>query len=426
MIRILARLRHFCGEDRGQALAITGLSMVLLFSFAGLAIDVGQLRFAQRKLQSEADAAAIAGALEISYCGGTTDCPALQTAAQQALVENGVTGSTLLTQCASGSGSNVTLTVNNGPCAMGSTASDPNYGNTSYVETVVSKQKLTYFLKIFGINSVNLSARAEATLGNDPYCLFLTGTSGTTLETNAGSSLSASCGIAVASNGSPAVQANSGSSVSATSIVVNGSTATNGATINPTPVTGAPAFLDPLSGLPAPTVGGCTYNNTAVNSSTTLNPGTYCGGLSINSSSTVTFNPGVYIIEGGLAVNDGCTATGNGVMFYVDTGAVAFNKGSSADLVAPTTGTYAGILFFQNSTDSSTADINAGGSVTFQGALYFPDAQLQLNASNNAAYTIVDAESLQMDKNSSFSLGDNYSSLPGGSPAKGVTAVLAQ
>jgi uncharacterized membrane protein len=46
-------------NERGQALAITALAVTLLMGFAGLAVDIGALRYQKRLQQSAADAAAI-------------------------------------------------------------------------------------------------------------------------------------------------------------------------------------------------------------------------------------------------------------------------------------------------------------------------------------------------------------------------------
>ena len=425
MNAVLARLRSGLGDESGQALVFMAVTMAVILGFTGMVVDVGQLHYAQSHLQAAADAAAVAGALEIDYCGGTSACSAMQTASQGSLVENGLTGSTLLTQCAPSSGAGLTLTLNNGPCSAGSAANDPNYGNANYVEAVVSEPQPSYFMPVLGITSTKVTARAEATMGNSPFCVDTLGTSGTTFQNNGGT-LTASCGILVNSTGSSAFVA-SGGTITASTISVSGGDQLNGATINPTPITSAPALPNPLSWVPTPTVGSCTFSSTfTVNTGTAiLNPGTYCGGITLNGGAAV-LNPGLYILEGsGLQVNGGSLTGNNGVTFYFQSGSAVFNGSSSINLVAPTTGTYAGILFFQNPSDTSTATINGGSGSVFQGALYFPGAALQLNGGNVAAYTLAVSKSLQMN-GGSFSLGNDYSSLPGGSPAKGVTAVLAQ
>ena len=419
---LLGILKRGWKEEQGQAIVLAAVGMVALLAFTGFAIDVGQLRYAQRELQSAADASAIAGALELSYCGSTTDCSAMTKAAKQALAENGYSGATLLTNCAARTGNGLTLAVNNGPCALGSSTSDPNYKNPNYVETVVTKSQPTFFAGVIGIDSMTLSARAEATMGNSPDCFYLTGTSGMTFQEN-GATLSLSCGFMIDSNSNPSVQANGGT-VTATSIETPGTVQNNGATLPTDTFSGTPALPDPLSWLKPPDTDGCTYTSVVqVDNNQTLNPGNYCGGIQINGGN-VTLTGGTYILGGILQMNGG-TLSGTGITIYMQSGQVQFNGSYPVDLVAPTTGTDAGILFYQNPSDSQVAQINGGTGSVFQGAMYFPGAEVQLNGANVAAYTIVVAKSAQMN-GGQFSMGNDYSSLPGGSPAKAVTAVLVE
>jgi uncharacterized membrane protein len=59
-------------DESGQVLILTALSMTMLFGFLALAVDVGTLFDAKRRLQVAADAAATAGALDYSFNGSTT------------------------------------------------------------------------------------------------------------------------------------------------------------------------------------------------------------------------------------------------------------------------------------------------------------------------------------------------------------------
>jgi Flp pilus assembly protein TadG len=412
---------RFLKDEQGQASILLAVCMVAVVGIAGLAVDVGHLRYAKRQLQTLADSAALAGATELSHCAGTADCDAMQTAAQQSVTENGVTPATFLTQC-SGSISGLTLELNNGPCALGS--SDPNNGDASYVEAVITQSEPMYFARILGVNAMTISARAEAKVGNSPYCVIALGSAGLTFQSNGGG-ITASCGLMVDSDSTTAFQAN-GANVTASQISVNGGDQINGGTVSPTPVTGAPPLPDPLNYLTTPTSSGCTYNNTfSVNTGTqTLSAGTYCGGIQLNGGS-LSLNPGTYILDGiGLQVNSG-SISGTGVTFYLAQGSVQFNGANYVNLIAPTTGSYAGILFDQSSTDASAASINGGAAGAFQGALYFPDSAVQLNGSNTAAYTIVVSKSVQIN-GSNFNIGSDYSSLPGGSPVKSTTGILVE
>ena len=91
-------MKRLASED-GTTLVIAAFGMLVIMGFAGLAIDIGILRFARRHLQAVADASAIAAALEISACEGANNCAALQAAAQSAFTENGLTGSILQSNC---------------------------------------------------------------------------------------------------------------------------------------------------------------------------------------------------------------------------------------------------------------------------------------------------------------------------------------
>ncbi|MGA7622796.1 MAG: pilus assembly protein TadG-related protein, partial [Candidatus Acidiferrales bacterium] len=71
-------------REAGQSLVLVGVGMVVLIGVLGLAIDFGYYRYVRRELQTAADAAALAGAMDLSYLDVTT-------AAQSASSENGFT-----------------------------------------------------------------------------------------------------------------------------------------------------------------------------------------------------------------------------------------------------------------------------------------------------------------------------------------------
>ncbi|HXJ94664.1 MAG TPA: pilus assembly protein TadG-related protein [Terriglobia bacterium] len=404
-------------DEAGVALVVVALAMVVLLGSLGLAIDMSYLRTVKQRMQTAADAAALAGASELSY-GDVTS------AAKADAATNGFTD-----------GANgVTVSVNNPP----QTAGDPHYNDSQYVETIISQSVPTMFGKIFGTKTVTVQARSEAHLGSSPNCFFVSSPSAT-FQVNGGS-LTAQCGIVVSSSASVAFQSN-GATISATSISVHGGAQINGGSVNPSPQTNVATPSDPLSYIPKPTVGPCgsgsgtTWSGSKTqvqlsNTTATFNPGVYCGGIQFNGGVTASFAPGVYILtnsgstSGYLQLNGTSTLTGSGVTFYMTgSGSFQFNGTSHFNLTAPTTGTYAGILFFQNPNDSSTAQLNGDSSTVFQGALYFPGALLQLNGgTGNAAYTIIDASQVQL--NGTNIVNADYSSLPGGSPVRSNTAVL--
>jgi hypothetical protein len=122
--------------------------------------------------------------------------------------------------------------------------------------------------------------------------------------------------------------------------------------------------------------------------------------------------------------------TGTGVTFYNTTGtggygAITLNGNSQANFSAPTAGSLAGILFFQDRAVSSGSGstINGNSSSTFDGAIYFATTTVTFNGNSSAnGYSIVVANQLVLNGNSR--LGSNYTSLTNGSPIKGT--ILAE
>lgn len=438
------RLRTI-GDDSGQALVIGALSLIVLLGAVGLAIDGGQLRYQKRQLQIAADAAAIAAALEVATCGSTSNCSAMQTAAQAALTENGFTGSSLLTNCATRTGTKLELTVSNPPCAL---PSDPNSGQSSYVEVIVSEPVPTVFARVLGISKVPIMARSEAVPTGTSNCIYALDPSGSAaLAVELGASINSSCGIVVESASSSALQCVLGS-ISASYLAVTGGVSSLWCSMNPTPSTGAavPSPADPLSALPKPRVPACgtstrspyTGSNAAITITGTaiLSPTyAYCGGITIKSGANVTLQPGTYVLtskngSGGLNIDLGATINGTGVMFYNDgpAGGVTLSRSTSTPgavaLVAPTAGTYSGILFFQDPQDTAQATLIGAlaWNTVLEGTYYFPTAKVVTAFSGTVNYNILVAYDIQFALLSNANVSttsvftSNYSSLAQGSP----------
>jgi len=203
---------------------------------------------------------------------------------------------------------------------------------------------------------------------------------------------------------------------------------------------------DPFTGkYPTPTSPG-TGSVTTVNGVTTYTPGTYSGGITVNSTAKAVFSPGVYVIDGGtLKINGGanvcgggtasfsgtmtCTqdAAGDGVTFYTTNNAsVQINGLSNTQMYAPNSGTYEGLLFYQDPADTQQATINGTDNSLFQGAIYMPSADLDFSGTasfnNGAAYTIIVVDQVLVSGGAYVNLASNYSGLTnGGGPLAGLT-----
>ena len=211
-----------------------------------------------------------------------------------------------------------------------------------------------------------------------------------------------SCGLAVNSDSSTALTVTGGAHVTASSIqVVGGYSINNGGSTTPTPTTGAPPTADPFANVPSPSIGTClnhpNYTQWGTNGTYQIYPGTYCGGLAVSNGVTGYFNPGVYVIDGGGIQFGSGTVIGSGVTFYI-TGTsftnnqlVSINNGMTVNLSAPTSGTYQGLLFFQDRTINNTAlssSFGGGASMTLTGAMDFPTTALQFNNGSSSTANV--------------------------------------
>ena len=417
------------GSENGQSLMIVLLCIVILLGFVALATDVGILFYTKRQLQSIADSAAIGGAsvipCNVAGTGGSlaSGCPSVIMAAQidaQGGVTTGANGTsgTVL-------GNGVTLFANHPPVY------GPKAGNSNYVEAIACQNAPVFFMNLFmpvnnsctgGTTSwtgkLPVTARSVAFWGAGQGCLYTLGTSGTTIFIS-GSSINlqaTQCGIYDNSSASNAIFiSGSSDTINAKSIGVVGDKTISGSndTITPTPVSGIVPVSDPLVYLSPPSAGTCSGSLIITSSMTvpagycsltisgsgytvTIPAGTYSGGITISGSTdNVTFNTGTYILSSGSLTVSGSsdTVSGNGVTFYVaGTGAVIISGSSNTfNLTAPTSGTYNGILFFQDRSDSASDTI--GGStdtLSLYGALYFPDAALTISGSTVSSNLYVD------------------------------------
>jgi Flp pilus assembly protein TadG len=435
-------------------MVFTAISMTVLLGFLALATDVGILLNEKRVMQSAADCAAVAGAMELDYAiadGYASQSAGATAAAKSAATTNGFTG-----------GSGVTVTVHNGP------SSGPHSGSASYVEVILRQNEPTLFMKLFTRSTTAVSARAVAGLGVNNGCIWTLGTSNTDIsQTGSGSLNVSTCSIFDnSSSGSALTQTGSGSITAQSIGIVGNYTKTGSGTISPTPVTGIVAASDPLASLVVPSIStgsGCQAAQTFSGSGTyTLNPGCY-NGVSITGSGSLTLNAGNYVINGnlsstgsssltlgagnytvngnfndtgsgslslgaGLYITNGNlgltgsgTLSGTGVSFYT-TGQTSITGSSSVNLTAPTSGTYNGVLFFQSRTDSNTISITGSSALNLQGIIYAPDAQLAFTGSGiGTIYSDFVVKSLSLTGSTTF---QSYAVVNANTPIVGKASLV--
>lgn len=451
-------------DEDGQTLIVVAIGLTVILGFMALATDVGiQLRN-RRLAQTAADSAAMAGASQLlTSATGTTLTNDINAVGEAAASENGFTN-----------GSSGTTVY------VGTPEDGPYAGNASYVEAIVTQSAPTIFMAIFGRNTMTVSAEAVATLGNGNNCIYALSTSGNGVTVqNSGDIYIPGCGVQDNSN----LAVNEGGTITARSIGVSGTSSGSSVGSNetsPAPVYNIAPASNPLAYLTPPsyTVSSCTqtltlneYSNPPVSPS---NAGTYVqttpyntpvtftpnttysyngnpcyGGITINGGTATLNNPtGVVLINGSLTVENGATAnlgcglyyitgnltatgngfnapssgtTGCGVTFYVEGDIDIGNGGQSISLIAPTSGSYNGILFWQPGS-GTTFSVNGGSNSMMEGIVYAPGTAITLdNGSNSNIYLDVVGNTVNVQGAAEL---QSYQSLPGtANPFKAIKLV---
>ncbi len=354
-------------DESGQSTILVALSLTCILGFTGLAVDVGTLFHAKRTMQMAADAGAIAGATEYAYSDMTPSA-----AAKAATAMNGFTD-----------GSNgVTVTVNSPPTSGG-------HQTAGYVEVIISQSQPTSFMGIIGFASVPVNARAVAFKGYQSsacvYVLDPNDDAGAMTLQGSFTVSAPSCGIVVDSTNSDALQfTGGGGTLTAGSVGVVGGAGGHTGDSNPAPVIGIPPASDPLPTLAAPTGTGCSASTTLTGA---VASGCYSAANITISNATLS---GTYIFSnttGGVTLSG--SVTGTGVTLYLG-GNLTEATNTTLNLVAPTSGTYQGILIYgakgTGTLPSATLTFevgNATGSLT--GIIYAPTDEIYLHDSGGGS-----------------------------------------
>jgi hypothetical protein len=393
----------------------------VLLGVIGLTVDGGLMLFFHRLTQNAADAAALAAAVDLKNGKSSSAAKATGTAYGQSYnnMPNAPT---------------INIPPSSGPHSTGPT-------NGHYAEAIVSYPFQTSFIQLLGVNaSQTIMARAVA--GWEPQSagdgVIALSTNGTGINVSGGANLAVNGLIAVNSmDSSTAVRVSYGSHIYTNSIDVAG-TVSGASSIQDYPSGGGTGGLtqntgdqtaDLLSGLAVPTTSNGVQANfyqytytgdqwvqstasnpqaVTINNTTpvTLDPGIYKS-ITVQGGASVTFNAGIYVLEGGGLTISRSTATGSGAMFYNT--ASTYNSSTGADGSGASYGminirsstvtlsainnpgdTYDGMLFFQDRSNTQTVTMsgNSGGS-NLSGTIYAPAADLNISGAGNWGAQII-------------------------------------
>ena len=169
----------------------------------------------------------------------------------------------------------------------------------------------------------------------------------------------------------------SGYQASGTSILSPGVCRSAGLLAGPCPaVTGYPNPMpDPYANLPTPTSpdnrSGCPGGHAS--------PGVYTSTLTVTASGC-TLDSGVYILRNGISITTGALSSGpGGVLLYITGGTFTTNLGALVNLSPMTSGPYAGLLLWQDKTDTAPMAMGNLALFALNGYLYTPTATLNFS-----------------------------------------------
>lgn len=362
-------------DRRGAMLVFVAVTMVGLFGFLAMTLDLGAGNRARRIAQAAADAGAIAGGWEIFrlQSGDTIRASALNEATRNFSTADSVQ-------------------------RFWPPVSGPYAGNTQYVEVLVFKRVPTIFGKFLALDDMNVRARAVAGVGSYTLnCIIsLEPTAASAIEVENGGKIDTNCGIAINSTDPSALDVNQSGNIDTNGggVAISGGWTGNKAPI-PDPGTGVAPTVNPLAAITMPAVPACTTSSQLViTKDTVLSPGTYCGGIDI-STKEATLQPGTYFIAGGgINIANGGSIIGTGVTlistidptygnpylpFY-------FGNGCKMKLSAPTSGDWKGILMYGDPAApvvQHTIACSSDDDPELTGALYFPTQSVYFIGSNS-------------------------------------------
>ena len=397
----LSHCQRFQNDSSGAVLIYTGLIVAVLLGFGGLAVDAGMWYATKRSAQSAADAAAIAGALEVAR--GSSPAT-VETKAKDDAERNGYSDA-----------SGATVTINNPP------ASGPSTGVNSAVEAIVQQPVPGFLSSVLYGEPVTVAARAVARSYIAESCVYVLNPSeDSALHIPGTANVNMDCGAQVNSDSPTAIDQDGTACMTATTLATAGGA--DGDCLDPQPDENMPQTEDPFSYLTAPAAaaGGCDYTTLVeVTSPTTLNPGNYCGGLKIEAD--VTFTPGEYVMDGeGLQIQGYSVVTGDEVSFYFPDTVTGYDQpGPTApqslyiagttdvQLSAPTSGDYQGVLFHHdpNVDPNIQLVLEGGADMELEGIIYAKNNHLRFAGGSEGVdgWVVLAVDTLEFSGNSNIS-----------------------
>lgn len=436
-------------DKRGNVLIIMGAALPLLVGAAGIATDTIQWALWKRQLQRAADSGAIAGV----YTRLTTDT---QTAVESAV-------STDL-----GINNHVGIALQTGYPTVSRLSDSGSMQKQVQVTLQISKSLPFSSMFMASVPNIRATATAASVPGADEFCVLATDNSAsvTGLEITGSTNLDlGTCSLMTnskhpsqaASNGnSGGGNSGSGSTVKAKSLAAQGGVKYSNSWQVSDYDPNSPAVADPFASKTVPAQSSCSKTVTLDMTKTNGGGSPYpmdrtAAGANLDTAGEIVCFHGpaanklgwtvggalklqtgvTYVIDGGdLTMNStgssitctGCTIIMTNYSNPAQTGNIKIT-GGTLSVTAPTTGTYAGIAFFQdrNASDAGTAGqnvIQGNNGASIEGAVYIGNRSLEYTGGSSTVFACLQivAKRVKFTGNSGIKLTSQCT-------GKGMTAI---
>ena len=361
----------FRRDESGNIAIVVALCLTALIGIGGLAIDYSTWVNKKVHLQAIADGAVLAGAQAIA--AGTPD-QVLDT-----------TNKYLASQNLDG----VTPQVSTDLAARRVRVSLSGFGKALLSSVLGQGDKI-----------ISVTAESEASesashglcvlaLDQDANPGILIGGSGTLNAPN--------CIIWSNSKANQSIQVQGNVSVQAAALCgVGGVSNKSNGPVSPYPIGGCAPQVDPYAAFSLPIPSGCDFTNFSANAaSVTINPGTYCGGISITGD-TIVANPGIYYIKDGLVrINGNSDVTMSGATIYLSgmNSGITVAGNALLDISAPVTGPSANfaIAMDPNAQPAGWSNFTGSTEITIVGVIHLPQQKIWMTGNSSGAADLSDA-----------------------------------
>jgi hypothetical protein len=413
-------INRYLYSTSGSVVALTGLTLPVVLTLGALGVDVSIWMMNKRDLQTAADAAVLAVGWEMAH--DTAQDMALEAGEREAIA-NGY------------------RPADNGTIQIDVSEED----DVITITAVVSQSAPLFFGGLLTDGDVMLGTAAASAIIETPgdFCLLsLDESADGAFEVYGNANIdSGECGIAVNSDSATALDIWGNAEIIIGDVSVAGDYEQTGSTNfdYQTMKTDAPRVPDPYEDLEVPEFAGCTKAQmnkgpVRVTGNVTFTPddAPFCGGLKISSNAQVTFEPGVYVVDGGdFEVTGNSRVAGEGVSFvltnsggssYGRYGDIHISGNDRMALSAPAEGEeMEGVLFYQDrnapsSTGPQCNDFTGNSDLYLSGAVYLPSRCLIVtgnhgsNDPDDELCTRIIAKTIQFSGNADLTMTNNCQS----------------